>query len=130
MAKEFIINGGCISDITTFYQEINRVFMQDENWKIAESLDAFNDLLHGGFGALRSEETNIVIWKNMEVSRNALGYETTKKYYLNKLLPNSPFNKKHFRIKLDGLESGESQTYFDIILKIIAEHSNIKLVLE
>jgi hypothetical protein len=130
MANEFIINGGYISDITTFYQEINRVFMQDENWKIGESLDAFNDLLYGGFGSIKGEETNTVIWKNMEVSRYALGYEATRKYYLNKLLPNSPFNKEHFRIKLDELESGKGKTYFDIILEIIAEHSNINLVTE
>jgi hypothetical protein len=66
----------------------------------------------------------------MEVSRYALGYEATRKYYLNKLLPNSPFNKEHFRIKLDELESGKGKTYFDIILEIIAEHSNINLVTE
>jgi len=130
MDNEFIINGGYISGISTFYQEINRVFMQDENWKISESLDAFNDLLYGGFGAIKGEETNTVIWKNMEVTRNALGYEATRKYYLNKLLPNSPFNKEHFRIKLDELESGKGKTYFDIILEIIAEHSNINLVSE
>jgi len=130
MDNEFIINGGYISGISTFYQEINRVFMHDENWKISESLDAFNDLLYGGFGSIKGEETNTVIWKNMEVSRYALGYEATRKYYLNKLLPNSPFNKEHFRIKLDELESGKGKTYFDIILEIIAEHSNIKLVSE
>jgi hypothetical protein len=56
MANEFIIKGGYITGISTFYQEINRVFMQDENWKISESLDAFNDLLYGGFGSIKGEE--------------------------------------------------------------------------
>jgi hypothetical protein len=130
MANEFIIKGGYISGISTFYQEINRVFMQDENWKIGESLDAFNDLLYGGFGSIKNNESTTLVWKDMEVTRNALGYEATRKYYLNKLLPNSPFNKEHFRIKLDELESGKGKTYFDIILEIIAEHSNINLVSE
>jgi hypothetical protein len=130
MAQEFIIKGGNIIDIATFYQEINRVFMQDENWKIGESLDAFNDMLYGGFGAIKTNEGTTLIWKNIEISRKALGYDATREYYLNKLLPDSPFNKKHFRHKLKELESGEGQTYFDIIIEIIAEHSNIKLVSE
>jgi RNAse (barnase) inhibitor barstar len=130
MANEFIINGGNISDITTFYQEINRVFMQDENWKIGESLDAFNDMLYGGFGTIKTNEGTTLVWKDIEISRKALGYNATREYYLNKLLPDSPFNKEHFCNKLDELESGEGQTYFDIIIEIIAEHSNIKLVSE
>ncbi|WP_221887917.1 hypothetical protein [Chitinophaga polysaccharea] len=50
MEKQIIINGDVIIDIPSFYREINRVFMSGENWQLGNSLDAFNDLLYGGFG--------------------------------------------------------------------------------
>ena len=44
--KKIIIEGKNINNIETFYEEVNRVFMLHENWKIAQSLDAFNDMLY------------------------------------------------------------------------------------
>lgn len=43
--KKITIEGKNINNIETFYEEVNRVFMLHENWKIAQSLDAFNDML-------------------------------------------------------------------------------------
>lgn len=127
MEKQIVIDGNLISDIPSFYGELNRVFMTGEDWTLGNSLDAFNDLLYGGFGAIESNEPVILVWKQMEKSRQALGYEATKQYYEEKLLPGSPFDKEHFREKLDALNKGEGQTYFDILLDIIAEHPNITL---
>jgi len=42
------IQGENSTDIASFYKEVNMVFMPDESCKIGLSLDAFNDLLHGG----------------------------------------------------------------------------------
>lgn len=127
MEKQIVIDGNLISDIPSFYGELNRVFMTGEDWTLGNSLDAFNDLLYGGFGAIESNEPVTLVWKQMEKSRLALGYEATKQYYEEKLLPDSPFDKDHFREKLDALNKGEGQTYFDILLNIIAEHPNITL---
>lgn len=33
--KKIIIEGKNINNIETFYEEVNRVFMSKENWKIA-----------------------------------------------------------------------------------------------
>ena len=101
--------------------------MSEENWEIGNSLDAFSDLLYGGFGAIKSNEPVDLIWLDMERSRNVLGYEATKNYYEDKLKPGSVFNKKLFQQKLNELESGTGETYFDIILSIISEHANIEL---
>jgi RNAse (barnase) inhibitor barstar len=125
MVKRIVIDGSSIRDIPSFYAEVNRVFMADENWKIGDSLDAFNDLLFGGYGALKEAEHAELVWLNMENSRQVLGYNATKNYYLEKLKPNSPFNKELFSEKLVALENGTGETYFDTILAIIAEHSNI-----
>lgn len=127
MEQQIIINGDLISDIPSFYREINRVFMSGENWQLGNSLDAFNDLLYGGFGAIKSNEPVKLVWKNMEKSRQALGYAATKQYYEEKLLPGAPFNKEHFLEKLAALDNGTGPTYFDILMEIIAEHPNIVL---
>ncbi|MCE7063116.1 barstar family protein [Dyadobacter sp. CY343] len=124
---QLVINGSLVEDIASFYDEINRVFMADENWKIGPSLDAFDDLLYGGFGVIRNAERVEVVWQDIEKSRAALGYEATKAYFLEKLKPGSQFNSVLFEAKLAALENGTGETYFDTILNIIAEHKNITL---
>ena len=125
--KEIILNGKAVRDIDSFYEEVNRVFMSDEDWEIGNSLDALNDLLYGGFGAIKGNEPVKLIWEDIDVSKSSLGYETTRAYYEQKLKPDSIFNKTLFREKLKVLEEGTGETYFDIIMTIISEHPNIEL---
>ncbi len=101
--------------------------MHSETWNLGASLDAFNDLLSGGFGEIKGNEPVDLIWINQSRSREVLGYEVTRAYYAAKLEPGSPFNKTLFTEKLRALECGEGQTYFEIILEIIAEHPNIRV---
>ncbi|GAB3352662.1 hypothetical protein GCM10027566_12270 [Arachidicoccus ginsenosidivorans] len=125
--KQVEIQGSHIFDIASFYEEINRVFMQQEDWKLGQTLDGFNDLLYGGFGLLNPSEEISLIWKDIQSSKAALGLETTRKYYLGKLAPKSPFNKNHFKAALQQLEAGQGKTYFDLIIEIIEAHPNIHL---
>lgn len=125
--KTITIEGKNIIDIATFYQEINRIFMSNENWKIGPSLDAFNDLLHGGFGEIKSKEPITLIWKNFEENRKTLGLKTTKKFYESKLIAPEIYNINFVKEKITALESGDGSTYFEIILEIISDHSNITL---
>lgn len=129
MKKQFIINGSSITDIPTFYEEINRVFMTDEDWKIGHSLDALNDLMYGGFGAMKNTRAVTLLWLDADKSREALGPELTRAYYEEKLKPGSPYNKKLFKQKLLELENGKGETYFEIILSVISGHKNIQLIL-
>lgn len=128
MVIQIAIEGNAINDIASFYEEINRVFMSGESWRIVPSLDAFNDLLFGSYGALQGAQLAELVWHNIDHSRQALGYETTRVYYLEKLRPGSPYNKKLFEEKLTALESGRGETYFDSILSIIAEHPSIRVI--
>jgi RNAse (barnase) inhibitor barstar len=48
--QEIIIEGKNFSDLGSFYDEIDRVLTNDLDWKTGHNLDAFNDLLRGGFG--------------------------------------------------------------------------------
>ncbi|RYF57906.1 MAG: ribonuclease inhibitor [Cytophagaceae bacterium] len=128
MVKQIAIEGISINDIVSFYAEINRVFMAEESWLIGPSLDAFNDLLFGGYGALQGAQSVDLLWHNMDHSREALGYQTTRVYYLDKLSPGSPYNKKLFKEKLQALEHGTGETYFDVIMAILADHPTIRVI--
>lgn len=125
---QLTIQGSSIRGIASFYTEINRLFMADEEWQIAESLDALDDLLYGGFGAAKGATALELIWLDMEISRLSLGYEETRRYYLEKLRPGSPFNKALFSEKLKALETSEGKTYFDLVMDVFASHPTVIVV--
>jgi len=70
-----IINGENFSDLEGFYDEIDRVLTKDLDWKTGHNLDAFNDLLRGGFGVYEYEEPVKIIWTNYSESIKRLGSE-------------------------------------------------------
>ncbi len=127
--KTLTLNGAHIHDIPSFYGEVNAVFMANESWQLAQSLDAFNDLLYGGFGALAGNEPATLVWLDAELSRKALGHEATRRYYLDKLAQPERFNSAHFQRQLEALENASGKTYFDILLEIVADHPNITLLM-
>ncbi|WP_442587282.1 barstar family protein [Pedobacter sp. AW31-3R] len=128
MEKTITIDGNKIHDIASFYKEINQVFMSEEDWELGPSLDALNDLFYGGFGAIKGTENIKLIWQNISKNRVDLGTEITLSYYRDKLNSPSTFNIKWVNEKIEALEKGEGQTYFEVIMEIIAEHPNIKLI--
>lgn len=130
MIKTIIIDGDLIHDIPSFYDEINRVFMDGEDWKLGPSLDALDDMLYGGYGLIKGDETVQLIWKNHRKNEADLGIELTRAYYGEKLKSPSVFNTGFVQKKLEELENGTGQTYFEIIMEIISEHKNIELILQ
>ena len=126
--KKIIIEGKNINNIETFYEEVNRVFMSKENWKIAQSLDAFNDLLYGSFGEIKGKEKIQLIWKDIEENQKSLGFQTTLEFYQNKLKSPEIFNRKFVLSKIDELHHGVGLTFFQIVLEIISDHDNITLI--
>jgi RNAse (barnase) inhibitor barstar len=127
--KTLTIIGRNISDIPTFYAEINRVFMAKEDWQLGESLDALNDLLYGGYGAIEGRERVRIVWQDVAASRAALGVETTRTFLARKLQRPAGFDVDAIGRQLDALDRGTGQTYFEIIVEIISDHRNIELVL-
>ena len=128
MEKVVIIDGNNIYDIPSFYEEINSVFMKNQDWKIGQSLDALNDMLYGGYGEIEGYGKIYLIWENFEKNRKDLGFDATKAYYENKLKQPSVFNTEWVKNKLIELENGIGKTYFEIILEIINEHPNVTLI--
>ncbi len=128
MQKRLIIEGDRINDIPSFYAEINRVLMQNEDWQIGHSLDALNDLLYGGFGELKQDEPVELVWRQLDISKAVLGEAATKAFYLEKLENPGVYNARLIGEKLAALEQGNGPTFFEIVIDIIAEHPNIDLI--
>ncbi|PTW48040.1 barstar (barnase inhibitor) [Sphingomonas faeni] len=127
--KTLTIIGRNISDIPTFYAEINRVFMAKEGWQLGESLDALNDLLYGGYGAIEGRERVRIVWQDVAASRAALGVETTRAFLTKKLQRPAGFDVEAIGSQQDALDRGTGQTYFEIVVEIISDHRNIELVM-
>ena len=125
----FTINGAAVRDIASLYDELNRVFMAEEDWQLGPSLDALNDLLYGGFGALHGVSEAHIIWTDHTISRRMLGLDTTREYYRGKLSQPQIYSAPHFRGLLEELENGTGRTYFDIVLEVFADHPEIELIL-
>ena len=124
----FTLDGAAVHDISSFYAELNRVFMANESWKLGESLDALNDLLWGGIGALTDVENPRIVFENWEYIRDALGAEVTREYYLSRLAQPERYNAEHFAAALGDLDAGAGVTYFDLVLEVFAEHPDVDLV--
>lgn len=67
MKKEYVIDGKNFSDRNGFYEEVSQKVLTAE-W--GKNLDAFNDVLYGGFGT--PKEGFILIWENSEKSKKDL----------------------------------------------------------
>ena len=119
--KMTVINGSHFSSMEGFYEEVSQLFMKDEDWNVG-TLDGFDDILYGFEGE--------IIWRNSQKSRDDLGFNVTKKFYQNKIRQGKPFNIKLIQQKLDDLVEGKGQTLFEILIKIIESHKNIRLILD
>ncbi|PXY47100.1 barstar family protein [Flavobacterium hydrophilum] len=130
--QKIIINGNNFADLESFYDEIDRVLTKDLNWQTGHNLDAFNDLLRGGFGVYEYREPIKLIWKNTLKSKTDLGLDATKKWYEERIIfwKDDEVNLQHFENGLKELIENNGQTLFDIILKIISEHKHIEFELQ
>lgn len=127
MTRNFTLEGQNIHGIASFYDEINRVFMADEDWKLGSSLDALDDMLYGGYGALHGAGPVILIWRQMEANRQHMGREATLTHYRAKLEDPARFNTDRIQRDIAALLDGTGPSYFDIVLQIIADHPGIEL---
>ncbi|MET0327316.1 MAG: ribonuclease inhibitor [Luteimonas sp.] len=123
----FVLDGARIHDIASFYDEIARVLMADVDWPLAHSLDALDDLLYGGYGALDGPAPVTLSWTDFERSRDALGIDATRAWLQGKLDTPGRYDTARLQRELAALEAGSGPTYFDIVLEIIASHPNITL---
>ena len=73
--QEFTIDGRRFSNMAGFYDEVERVFTFGLDRKIGRNLNAFNDILRGGFGRHEYGQPIHIQWLAYEKSVRNLGKE-------------------------------------------------------
>ena len=75
MREVFTIDGRRFSNMAGFYDEVERVFTFGLDRKICQNLNAFNDILRGGFGRHEYGQPIHIQWLAYEKSVRNLGTE-------------------------------------------------------
>lgn len=111
------LDGTRFDSLDGFYAEL------DDKLGLApwgHNLDAFNDILRGGFGTPAGGF--VLRWRHAERSRVALGYPETIRYLERKLGRCHPTNIPGVRADIEAARRGEGPTLFEILVEIIREH--------
>ncbi|MEI8212982.1 MAG: barstar family protein [Planctomycetota bacterium] len=112
------IDGLSFDSLAGFFDVFDTVVLGVTNF--GQNLDAFNDVLRGGFG---SPDGGFVLrWRNSKVSRDRLGYDETIRFLERKITTCHPSNVVSVLGDLKLARSGEGETLFDIICGIIQNH--------
>ena len=131
--KVYEIDGTRFSTVEEFYGELDRV-MNLSFW--GHNLDAFNDILRGGFGTPDAGFT--IRWKNHAVSKDRLGYGETVRLLKTHLEGCHPSNRESISKQLEAAKQRCGPTAFDWLVEIIRVHgkggdeeeNNVELFLE
>jgi RNAse (barnase) inhibitor barstar len=127
--RTIVLDGREIFDLSSFYDEIESKLTRDLGWDMGRNLDAFNDVLRGGFGVYEYDEPVRLVWEYSEESRADLGWKETVEYLQFQLGNCHPDNVPLVKEDLEKADRKEGVTLFDIIVDIIREHGHVELVL-
>ncbi len=100
-----------------FYDEIDRV-MSLAPW--GRNLNAFNDILRGGFGT--PAEGFVIRWNNHGISKERLGYTETIRQIESQLERCHPANRASMSKDLENAKAHNGTTVFDWLVEVIRVH--------
>jgi RNAse (barnase) inhibitor barstar len=112
------IDGLHFSTLEEFYDVVSRILIPGADW--GRNLDAFNDILSGGFGT--PEGGFVLRWVNSEVSRERLGFPETVRQLERRLVRCHPTNRDYVAADLERARRGVGPTVFDWLVEIIGVH--------
>ena len=118
LRTKYEIDGTRFSTLEEFFDEVSRVVIPDVLW--GHNLDAFNDILRGGFGT--PEEGFVLVWKQSDVSRKNLSFQETVRQLQLRLARCHPSNREFVARDLDSAIRNEGSTVFDWLVEIIRLH--------
>jgi RNAse (barnase) inhibitor barstar len=128
------IDGSKFSSLEEFFEEVSSILVPGAEW--GKNLDAFNDILRGGFGT--PEGGFVLKWRNSKLSRERLGYVETVRQLERRLQRCHPSNREYVSGDLANAKKGIGPTVYDWLVEIISVHcaggeeqeDGIELVLE
>lgn len=112
-----VIDGATFTDFEGFQRAFS-AFLNDHEWH--GNLDAFNDILRGGFGT--PESGWILRWLNSDLSREALGYDATVKHLEPLLSTCHRSNISRMGQRIETARRRDGPTLFAQIIEIIRIH--------
>ena len=124
MRQKFIIDGARFDTLDGFFCEVDAVFTKDLTFKTGHNLDAYNDILRGGFGRHERGEPIAILWKNAGKSRVDFGYPATVKYHEKKLGICHPLNRDIVRKEMLAAQNEMGPTLMDEIIEITLLRDN------
>ena len=116
--ETYRIDGERFSTLEEFYEEISRVLIPNARW--GHNLDAFNDILRGGFGT--PDEGFVLVWENSAVSKRRLGYSETVSTLERRLERCHPTARRSVKRELMDAQNNMGATVFDWLVEIIRAH--------
>jgi len=100
--KTILLDGNEFSTLSSFYTAAEKALTKDLGWHIGKNLNAFNDVLRGGFGVHDYEEPIRLLWIHSAKNRKDLALA----------------------------EAQAGKTLFELIVDIIEGHDHIELSLQ
>ena len=116
--KQYVIDGTAFRTLEEFAAHFSAKVLNGYEWH--GNLDAFNDILRGGFGT--PDDGFVLIWQNSDVSRENLGYLETIRQLERRLVECHPSNRAKVKSELDAARRCEGSTVFDWLVEIIKDH--------
>lgn len=116
--KTYRLDGNEFKTLEDFYAVISRVLIPGAGW--GHNLDAFNDILRGGFGT--PPGGFILRWRNAQTSRHHLGYAETVRQLEQRLQRCHPSQQPAVRQELAAARAGAGPTVFDWLIAILQVH--------
>lgn len=120
------IEGQSFSTLEEFAEHFSKVVLSDYDWH--GNLDAFDDILIGGYGT--PDQGFILVWKDSNISRERLGYSETARQLRKRLETCHPSNRGLVASELEMALQHTGSTVFDWLVEIIQGHQDIELRLE
>jgi hypothetical protein len=114
---EFVLDGSSFGDLAGFFAAVTHT-LGLTGW--GRNLDAFNDILRGGFGT--PDGGFILQWANSAISADRLGWPETIRFIEKMLTTCHPANIPRVQADLAAARRGQGQTLFEIITGIIRTH--------
>jgi RNAse (barnase) inhibitor barstar len=124
----YTLDGNNFSTLEEFWEEIGFVLMGIHNAHWGRNLDAFRDILCGGWGT--PDEGFVLVWKNSALSKERLGYDETVRQLEKRLQICHPTARASTGDKIEIAKQNIGATVFDWLVEIIREEKSVELRLE
>lgn len=112
------IDGYRFNDLAGFAEEFSTQALSEYRWH--GNLDAFNDMLRGGFGTPKGGFT--LRWLNSTLSTERLGYHEVITWLEAIKKTAHPSSWPSIEKRLEAAQRQEGQTMFDMLVEIIRVH--------